>query len=194
MPVDLRLAEPHDAAAILSIYAPYCTASNVSFEIVAPSREQMADRIAQVSTNYPWLIAESAGQVTGYVYATRFRERAAYRWTTEVAVYVAPSSQRRGIGRSLYQALFSILGAQNYRKVIAGITVPNQASISLHESVGFRHVGTFPGVGHKGGEWLSVGWWQKDLLPELPDPPEPQSFAKLRDTRAVAAALATRRV
>jgi phosphinothricin acetyltransferase len=190
MTVAIRFAEPEDAAEILSIYAPYCDASNVSFETVAPSREQMMERIAHVTANYPWLVAETEGRLAGYVYATRFRERAGYRWTTEVAVYIGAKDHRRGVGRALYTSLFSILSMQNYFKAIAGITIPNPASVGLHESVGFKHVGSFPGVGRKGGQWLNVGWWQKELQAESADPQEPLSILSLRNNPKIATALA----
>jgi phosphinothricin acetyltransferase len=193
MTVDIRFAQPGDAAQILAIYAPYCDSSVVSFETAAPSREQMADRIVKVSANYPWLVADIDGRIAGYVYATRFRERAGYRWTTEVAVYVGAGVQRRGVGRALYTGLFSILRSQNYFKAVAGITVPNSASVGLHESVGFRPMGNFEGVGHKAGKWLSVGWWLKELQPEILDPPEPLSLAKLGRVTAIDAALSEAR-
>src|SRR5689334_7512072 len=141
MTADVRFAQPGDSAQILAIYARYCDRSNVSFEIAAPSREEMTSRIMRVSADYPWLVAEIDERIAGYVYATRFRERAGYRWTTEVAVYVASGDQRRGIGRALYTGLFSILRLQNYYKAVAGIALPNAASVRLHEGVGFRHVG-----------------------------------------------------
>ena len=189
MTVDIRMAHAGDAAGILGIYAPYCESTTVSFEIVAPTREQMSERIARISAAYPWLVAEVDDRIAGYVYATRFRERAAYQWTAEVAVYIAINRQRRGLGRALYTSLFSILRAQGYSKAIAGITVPNPASARLHESLGFKHTGIFPGVGFKDGQWLDVGWWQLELQPEMCDPSEPRPFSALRESAAVTAAL-----
>jgi L-amino acid N-acyltransferase YncA len=185
----IRLANTDDAAGILAIYAPYCVSTSVTFEIAAPTREQMSERIANVSKAYPWLVAETENGVAGYVYATRFRERAGYRWTTEVAVYIDASEQRRGFGRALYMSLFAILRAQGYAKAIAGITMPNPASVRLHEGLGFVRTGTFYGVGYKDGSWLDVGWWQLELKPETKSPVEPQPFSVLRETLAVAEAL-----
>lgn len=190
MSVKFRLARPEDAAAILSIYSPYCESSHVSFEIAAPSESQMRDRIGGILSRYPWLIGEIDGHAAGYVYASQHRERAAYRWAVDVAVYVAAAHQRRGMARGLYSGLFSILRQQGYFKACAGITLPNAASVALHEALGFRPVAVFPGVGYKLGRWLDVGWWQLDLQPESPDPPEPQPFHVIRDHCAVAAALA----
>lgn len=190
MDVAIRLANLGDAAGVLSIYAPYCEATSVTFEIAAPTEEQMRERIVSVTANYPWLVAEVQGRIVGYVYATRFRERAGYRWTAEVAVYIAADTHRRGLGKAMYTSLFAILRVQGYAKAIAGITVPNPASVRLHESLGFVQTGTFPGVGHKDGKWLDVGWWQLQLQPESVSPPEPQPFSSLRNAAAVAEAIA----
>ena len=189
MKVDIRLAQESDAAGIHAIYAPYCETSNVTFEIVPPSVEQIRERIMRISAAYPWIVGEIDGRVAGYVYGSQLRERAAYRWTVEVAVYVAMNEQRRGLGRALYTSLFSILRAQGYCKAFAGITLPNPASVGLHEGMGFRPAGMFRGVGHKDGQWLDVGWWQLELQPEIKNPSEPRQFSTLREGAAVAAAL-----
>src|SRR6478735_8127823 len=94
----IRFAQPNDAAGILAIYGPYCESTQVSFEIVAPSIEQIQERISRITADYPWLVAEIDGQVVGYVYASRHHERAAYRWSVDVAVYVSSGQQRRGVG------------------------------------------------------------------------------------------------
>jgi L-amino acid N-acyltransferase YncA len=132
MNVSFRSARPEDTAAILAIYAPFCESSHVSFEIAAPSESQMRERIAGILSRYPWLTGEIDGAVAGYVYASQHRDRAAYRWTVDVAVYVAPAQQRRGLARALYASLFSILRHQGYFKACAGITLPNAPSVGLH--------------------------------------------------------------
>ncbi len=189
MAAHIRIAQPTDAAGILAIYAPYCESTCVSFEIIAPSIEQIQERIRRITADYPWLVAELDGQISGYVYASRHHERAAYRWAVDVAVYVAESQQRRGIGRILYETLFSILHDQGFFKTFAGITLPNPASVGLHESLGFRPASIFRGVGYKFGHWLDVGWWQRDLQPERENPADPQPFRSLHDRPATAAAL-----
>ena len=138
MAAHIRFAEPTDAAGILAIYGPYCESTCVSFEVVAPTIEQIQERISRITADYPWLVAEIDGQIAGYVYASRHHERAAYRWSVDVAVYVAAGQQRRGVGRILYETLFSILREQGHFKAFAGITLPNPASVGLHESLGFR--------------------------------------------------------
>ncbi|MCC7474002.1 MAG: N-acetyltransferase [Pirellulales bacterium] len=193
MSLTIRIATTADAEDVLAIYGPYCESSAATFEIVAPSVDQIRERIERVSLDYPWLVGEAEGHVVGYVYATRFRERAAYRWTAEVAAYVAANSHRRGVGARLYRTLFEILRAQNYFKAIAGITLPNPASVGLHERVGFVQTGMFPAVGCKGSAWLDVGWWQLELQPLVTDPPEPIPFQHLRDSQLVREALAAER-
>jgi phosphinothricin acetyltransferase len=189
MNVEFRCARPEDASAVLSIYAPYCESSHVSFEIVSPTETQMSGRIATILARYPWLIGELDGQVAGYVYASQHRERAAYRWAVDVAVYVANEYRRRGLARALYESLFSVLRHQGYFKAFAGITLPNPASVGLHEAIGFRPVGMFPKVGYKLGRWLDVGWWQFDLQSPATDPPEPRPFEAIRHEIAISTAI-----
>jgi phosphinothricin acetyltransferase len=186
----IRFAEPRDAAAIQTIYAPYCDASGISFETAAPSVEEIAVRIERLSARYPWLVAEIDGFVAGYVYACPHRERAAYRWSVDAAIYVDAIHQRRGVGRALYTSLLAMLREQGYFKAFAGIALPNPASVGVHEAVGFTPLVVFRGVGFKLGQWRDVGWWQLELQPEKPDPPEPTPIAELRESRAVATAIA----
>jgi phosphinothricin acetyltransferase len=189
MPPIIRIANPSDADGILAIYAPYCDASTVSFEIAAPSVTQMAERIGGGLNDYPWLVCEIDGTVAGYVYASRHRERAAYRWAVEVTVYVAAAYRRRNIARALYTSLFAILAEQNYFRAYAGITFPNPPSIGLHESLGFTPIGSYPSVGYKLGRWLDVGWWQRALRPAITPPPEPCPFSRVRSSEPVRQAL-----
>ena len=170
----LRQANQPDAAAICAIYAPFCDNTIISFETQAPSLEEMEQRIQKITEQFPWLVCARAGEVLGYAYASPHRERAAYRWSVDVAVYVDARHHRLGIGRALYTALFMILARQGFFKAYAGITLPNPASRGLHESLGFLPVGVYRGVGHKFGAWRDVGWWQLTLKPECPDPPEPR--------------------
>jgi L-amino acid N-acyltransferase YncA len=160
-----------DAAACAAIYAPYVEASAISFEERAPGAEEMAARIERVTVTHPWLVAERDGEVIAYAYACPHRERPAYRWAADVSVYVMGAQHRRGTGRSLYEALFERLRRQSYRVACAGITLPNEGSIVLHERLGFVPVGVYRRIGWKAGAWRDVGWWQLDLAPEAEEPP-----------------------
>ncbi|HEX4412263.1 MAG TPA: GNAT family N-acetyltransferase [Lacipirellulaceae bacterium] len=189
MTVDIRFAELRDAAGILEIYAPFCESTPVTFELVPPSIEEMRERIVRVSATYPWLVGEANGRILGYVYASRLRERAAYQWTVEVAVYVSPAYQRRGLAHALYTTLFSLLKIQGYFKAFASVSLPNVASVGFHKKLGFHSAGIFEGVGYKAGEWLDVGWWQRELQPRIDSPPDPRPFSQIVRDSAVRAAL-----
>ena len=162
----IRHADPdRDASAIAAIYAPSVTEGVASLEERAPEPAEMADRIRITSRTHPWLVAEIDGEVAGYAYGFRHHERAAYRWTADVTVYISAAHQRRGIGRALYGALFGLLERQGIHEVCAGVTLPNDASVGLHESMGFEPVGVYRDVAFKFGRWYSVGWWQLSLRP-----------------------------
>jgi phosphinothricin acetyltransferase len=174
----IRLATTADAAAIAAIYAPFCSSSAITFEVEPLSAEAMAERMRALGERFPWLVMEVGGDVAGYAYAAPHHERAAYRWAVNVSVYIHERHRRRGVGRALYQALFTVLRLQGYVHAIAGITLPNDPSAKLHESLGFQRVGVYPAVGYKLGAWRDVGWWQLPLFDPLPNaPPEPLRMA-----------------
>lgn len=178
----IRLAGESDAAAIAAIYAPYCESTPVSFETSAPSPEEFAARIQNITAHWPWLVLEDNGSVAGYAYAGRHRERAAYRWAVDTAVYVHEQYHRRGVGRALYTTLFSVLREQGYFKACAGITIPNPASVALHETVGFTLVGVYRGIGFKHGSWHDVAWYEAEVQPETSNPPAPKSLDAVVDS------------
>jgi L-amino acid N-acyltransferase YncA len=170
----LRHATLDDAARCAEIYLPHVSDGVASLEEVAPGPDEMASRMATVMETHPWLVAEHDGQVAGYAYAARHHERAAYRWATDVTVYVASEHRRRGMGRDLYLWLFDLLRGQGLRVACAGVTLPNEASVGLHEALGFTPVGVYREVAWKFGQWWDVGWWQLELLPRGSErPPEP---------------------
>ena len=176
----IRFAAETDAAQILDIYAPIVEDSAISFEEVAPSRPEMAGRIRSTLERYPWLACEEAGRVLGYAYAGEFRPRGAYRWAVEVTVYVRPDAQRIGIAGGLYTPLLDILRLQGFSKALAGITLPNDVSVALHQRFGFAPVGLLQDVGFKLDGWHDVELWAL-LLQEPQDPPEvPKSLPDLR--------------
>jgi len=168
----IRDAQPErDAAACAAIYAPYVEQTPISFEERPPDALAMEARIARCVATHPWLVAEDGGEVVGYAYACRHQERAAYRWAADVSVYVAANRRGEGLGRSLYELLFARLRQQNFQIACAGITLPNDASVRLHEALGFLRVGVSPRIGWKGGGWHDVSWWQLELAPVAPGTP-----------------------
>jgi phosphinothricin acetyltransferase len=165
----IRHADPErDAAACAEIYAPAVRDGVASLEERVPEPHEIADRIRAISRNWPWLVAELDDRIAGYAYGSRHRDRASYRWSADVTVYVSVAQQRRGIGRSLYEPLLALLAGQGYHEACAGITVPNDASVGLHESLGFVAVGVYQDIAYKHGRWRSVGWWQKTLRGHRP--------------------------
>lgn len=161
--VTLRPVCAHDAKAIAVIYQPIVESTSISFEDVAPDETEITRRIGQSAGTYPWLVAEIDGEVCGYAYASHHRERAAYRYSVDVSVYVAEHARGRGIASALYAALFERLTQLGFHRAFAGIALPNEASMAIHRRFGFEPVGIYREVGFKFGEWLDVYWCQKAL-------------------------------
>jgi phosphinothricin acetyltransferase len=180
----VRMARIEDAAQIAAIYAPYVTDAATSFELEPPDAAEMAARIRSVLGLAPWLVCAGEGgegaEIWGYAYAARHRERAAYRWSIDTTMYVRADRHRRGAGAALYRALLPLLRLQGFYVAHAGITLPNAASVGLHEALGFQPVGVYPAVGWKLGAWRDVGWWQLPLQerPATPAPPLPLAEAR----------------
>ena len=170
--IRIRTATPDDAPQVLGIYAPHVTHGTASFEETVPSAHEMRGRIEARIGRYPWLIAEDDGQMLGYAYGGQFHARAAYRWTVETTVYVADAAQRRGVGGLLYEALLDRLRAQGFVQAIAKISLPNDASVKLHERAGFKRAGVYRQVGWKLGQWVDVGLWQAELTDPSGPPDE----------------------
>lgn len=183
----IRLVTPEDGAALAAIYDPVVATTSISLEIDPPGAAEMSRRVGAVLQHAPWLVDDDRG-VRGYAYASRHRDRAAYAWSVDAAIYVAPAFRRLGVGRRLYRKLFELLKLQGFAVVCAGITLPNDASVGLHEAVGFKPVGVYCGVGYKFGAWHDVRWFQLDLAPRAasPRPPIVSGAACALWTRALA--------
>jgi phosphinothricin acetyltransferase len=177
----IRLAAADDAAAIAAIYRPYVEQSRISFEETAPGARELAGRMA--NPIHPWLVADEDGRILGYASTSPMRSRAAYRWSVETGVYVDQAVQGRGIGRALLSAHLELLTRQGFVTIVAGIALPNDASVALHEKLGFTLSGIERGVGFKFGEWVDVGRWQRDLAPRSSAPSEPKPFGALQLSR-----------
>lgn len=177
MAVSVRpAAGPGDAAAIAAVYAHYVDNGYATFENAPPDAVEVARRM-RAAPRLPWLVAEEHATVLGFAYAGRHRERAAYRWSADVSVYLAPDASGRGIGRALYAELIAQVAALGYVSLFAGVALPNPASVRLHESMGFTAIGVYLNVGFKLGGWRDVGWWQLRLQdPPPPDPAEPREW------------------
>jgi L-amino acid N-acyltransferase YncA len=159
----VRPATEADAAELLEIYRPYVEQTAISFETELPSVEQFAGRIAKYAQTWDWVVAEDAGSCVGYAYGSAHRERAAYRWSVETSVYVHERHHRRGIATLVYTELLERLQAKGYCNAFAGIALPNDASVALHERLGFEMIGVFGRVGRKFDRWHDVAWLRRRL-------------------------------
>jgi phosphinothricin acetyltransferase len=176
MAATIQLVRTSDAGAIAAIYRPYVEESHFTFEETPPDAAEMAARMG--SPIHPWLVAEEDGYVLGYASTSPMRNRAAYRWSVETGVYLSARAQRRGIGRALLESHLRLLEQQGFVTAIAGIALPNEASVALHEKLGFTLSGVERGVGFKLGKWVDVGRWQRDLAPRKHRPDEPSAAAQ----------------
>ena len=160
----IRPVANNDAARLAEIYSHYIRHSVVTFEEAAIDGSEMLNRLHEHrQTDLPWLVAEREGVVVGYAMASPWKGRCAYRYTVEVTVYVDIDHPRSGIGSALYADLFEQLREAQFHSVIAGIALPNDASVALHERFGLHKVAHFAEVGHKFDQWVDVGYWQGQL-------------------------------
>jgi L-amino acid N-acyltransferase YncA len=180
--VDIRLADPErDAPVVVAIYRRSVEGGPASFEEVAPHAAEMTRRIRRTLARTPWLVAEdNDGKVVGYAYAGTHHERPGYRWAANISVYVAEAARGQGVGRRLYDELLDILRRQGFVNVYAGITLPNPASVALHEAIGMRRIGVYERVGFKLGAWHDVAWYGLRLSDPVGVPPDPTPLPELR--------------
>ena len=168
--MNIRTATPADALQLLNIYAPYVENTSITFEYEVPSVESFADRIRHTVEKYPYLVAEENNIILGYAYASAFKERAAYDWSVETSIYIREAMGHKGIGTALYKALEKALALQNICNLCACIAYPNPASVSFHESFGYKTVAHFHASGFKQDAWSDMIWMEKELCPHTIPP------------------------
>lgn len=156
----IRRAVPEDAAAVCRIYNHYVLKTVVTFEEIEVTADEMARRMAEVTASFPWLMLEQGGEVLGYAYASKWQTRSAYRHSVESTIYLSPASTGQGLGTILYKDLLQRLRLRPIHAVVAGIALPNESSVGLHEKCGFEKVAHYKQVGFKFGQWVDVGHWQ----------------------------------
>lgn len=156
----IRPATTADADIITDIYNYFILNTIITFEETPLNVETMAGRINAIQSEYPYLVIEQDEVVQGYAYATRWRERAAYRASVETTIYLHPDAGGKGLGGALYSELIQQLREAKFKTALGGIALPNEASVALHEKLGFNKVAHFIEVGYKFERWLDVGWWQ----------------------------------
>ena len=188
----IRLATERDAEQIAAIYAPNVTDTVISFELEPPTADEMRRRIEVTLKRYPWLVCERQGWLLGYAYAGAHGSRWAYQWSVDVSVYVHEEVRRTRVGRALYTSLFAALELQGFYNAYAGATLPNPASVGLHEGVGFQRVGVYRGVGYKLGAWHDVLWWHLPLREKVVDPDPPADLPSVVGSEEWEAALTNR--
>lgn len=159
----VRSCTTADIPAVCTIYNHYIEHTVITFEEIPLTVEQMRERITTYMQNYPWLVCEDAGEIVGYAYASKWKERSAYKHTAEVTVYLKHDATQKGYGSALYANLIEQLKAKGCHVLLGCIAIPNEASAKLHERFGFTKVAHFAEVGRKFERWLDVGYWQKQL-------------------------------
>ena len=173
--MNIRLAHPEDAEALLAIYGQYIDTS-ITFEYVLPSRAEFEGRIREFSRDYPYLVCEDGGKIVGYGYAHRAMERAAYQWNAELSVYLDRDSRAKGLGKKLCLLLMELLRLQGIRTVYSVVTSPNPRSERLQQALGFGVAGVFHSSGYKDGAWHDVIWFEKAIAPYDQSPAPLRSF------------------
>jgi L-amino acid N-acyltransferase YncA len=160
----IRTADSADAEAIARIYNHYVQSTHITFETEPLTADDIVRRIGETrNASLPWLLADDGGHIAGYAYASNWKGRCAYRYSVESTIYLDPGATGRGTGRQLYTALIAAIRDCAKHVVIGGISLPNAASIALHEALGFHRVGEFSEVGYKFDRWIDVGYWQLTL-------------------------------
>ncbi len=182
MTVSIRLARDADAEQMLAIYTPVVRETAISFELEPPALDEFRARVDSTLERMPWLVCASEDDVLGYAYAGPYRSRGAYQWSAEVTVYVAASYRRQRVGRAVYSSLIECLKALGYVSAFAAIALPNAASVTLHERMGFRTVGVCHRVGYKLGSWHDVGWWELAIQDPMASPKAPDLLPRVEGT------------
>lgn len=178
----IRLIQEPDLDEVLNIYKYYVDNTVISFEYEAPTKEEYLQRIKTNSSNYAWLVCVKGTEIVGFAYGSTHRYRTAYQWSPESTIYIKHQFHSKGIGKILYKTLFEILKLQGYFHVFAGIAIPNNKSVALHQSLGFEEIGTFKNVGYKLGNWHSTQWFQLNLSVEYNHPSTPKKTMEILDT------------
>ena len=177
--IQVRFATPDDAADILKIYSEYILTKATTFETEVPTLDQFRHRIEQILIKFPWIVCRINNSLAGYTYASAFKEREAYQWSAECSVYLSHAFMNKGIGKILYKTLFPIIKYQGIRNVFAGIALPNDPSVHMHERLGFKPIAVYENIGYKLGQWHNVGWWKLQLNDYSTEPPPLLKFSEL---------------
>lgn len=178
----IRLATEEDCASLLEIYAPYIANTSITFEYKIPTVMEFRERMANILKHYPWLVYEINKCIAGYAYASRFREREAYKWSVSLSIYINQEYHRKGIGKALYYALLGLLKLQGYYNAYVAVTLPNSKSESFHEAFGFKEIGVYHKAGYKFGNWHDIKEYELKIQEHIHSPIDPKSINELSCT------------
>lgn len=167
----IRKVRIDDVKRLLEIYEQYID-SSITFECHLPTTQEFKDRIETFSAEYPYLVCEDEGRVVAYAYAHKLFEREAYQWNAELSIYIDQSCTGHGIGKRMYEELIRVLQEMGVKKVYGIVTIPNEPSERLHESLGFQRVWVHEHGGYKNDSWHDVAWFEKNIgtFEESPKP------------------------
>ncbi len=178
----IRFVKTEDSGALLKIYAQYIDTA-ITFEYVLPTVQEFSKRIEHIRRDYPYLVCEEDDHIIGYAYAHRQMERAAYQWNAELSVYLDNSHTSKGLGKRFYCILMDILKLQGIKTVYGGVSMPNEKSEKLHESLGFSRLGTYHKTGYKSGNWHDVTWFEKEIAPYSIEPAPIRPISEISDEK-----------
>lgn len=181
---ELRSATLADAAGMLKVYEYYVRTTAATFEYEPPPLSEFASRIEKILPDFPWLVCLYDGEIIGYAYAGKHRERTAYQWSPESTIYIAGQHHGTGIARVMYETLFDLLRQQGYINVYASVLATNVSSNRFHQAMGFTHIGTFSNVGYKLGAWHSNNWYELPLSAHVSMPQPPKKMKDVKHTPA----------
>ncbi len=180
---EIRLICETDTQSVLDIYKYYVDHTIISFEYNAPTHDEYLQRIKTNTEKYPWLVCLHKNNIIGFAYGSTHRYRTAYQWSPESTIYLAPNFHTKGIGRVLYETLFSLLKLQGYYNVFAGVGLPNDKSVGFHRALGFEEIGVFKNIGYKLGNWHHTHWFQLTLAEHKRNPVTPISLEEVISTK-----------
>lgn len=178
----IRLATINDSKSLLKIYSQYIDTA-ITFEFNLPTEEEFEKRIFDITKDYPYLVYEESGEILGYAYANRQRDREAYKWNAELSIYLDKSCTSKGLGKKLYCLLIEILKLQGIKTVYGAVTIPNKKSEGLHLGLGFKSLGVFHKTGYKNNKWHDVEWFEKQIMEYVLEPEPFISISKINSEK-----------
>ena len=181
---EIRLINTGDIAGALAVYTPFVLNTAITFEYYVPTLDEFTTKVETITNGYPWLVYLHNGKVKGYAYGSIHRSKTAYQWSPESTIYLSSEAQGNGIGRILYETLFSLMRLQGYINVFAGVSLPNEQSESFQKSLGFEEIGVFKNIGYKLGKWHDTRWFQLHLAGHFDEPGQLKTITEIENEPA----------